>query len=164
MKQLANLGKYVSAMIAAGARLSFANQPHNDFLLALVVITSTIATIYQLYWDFVQDWGLLKPRSKNPWLRDELIIKQKTVYFLSMALNFVLRLAWVQTVMHLKMTGPGYRETPGDKVTAFVLASLEVIRRGHWNFYRLENEHLNNVGKFRAVNTVPLPFREVDSD
>lgn len=66
--------------------------------------------------------------------------------------------------MHLKMTGPGYRETPGDKVTAFVLASLEVIRRGHWNFYRLENEHLNNVGKFRAVNTVPLPFREVDSD
>lgn len=164
LSQLANLGKYVSAMIAAGARLSFANQPHNDFLLALVVITSTIATIYQLYWDFVKDWGLLKPRSKNPWLRDELIIKQKTVYFLSMALNFVLRLAWVQTVMHLKMTGPGYRETPADKVTGFVLASLEVIRRGHWNFYRLENEHLNNVGKFRAVKTVPLPFREVDSD
>lgn len=161
---LANLGKYVSAMIAAGARLSYTNQPHNDFLLALVVITSTIATIYQLYWDFVRDWGLLNPRSKNPWLRDELIIKQKTVYFLSMALNFVLRLAWVQSVMHLKMTGPGYRETPGDKVTGFVLASLEVIRRGHWNFYRLENEHLNNVGKFRAVKTVPLPFREVDSD
>lgn len=164
LSHLANLGKYVSAMIAAGARLSFANQPHNGFLLALVVITSTIATIYQLYWDFVRDWGLLKPHSKNPWLRDELIIKQKTVYYLSMALNFVLRLAWVPTVMQLKMTGPGYSETAADKLTSFVLASLEVIRRGHWNFYRLENEHLNNVGKFRAVNTVPLPFREVDSD
>lgn len=71
----------------------------------------------------------------------------------------------------------------------FLLASLEVIRRGHWNFYRynfhfeyyleimllvfitnkilrhrIENEHLNNVGKFRAVKTVPLPFRETDSD
>jgi hypothetical protein len=29
---------------------------------------------------------------------------------------------------------------------------------------RLENEHLNNVGKFRAVKEVPLPFREMDSD
>jgi len=158
VSHLANLGKYVSAMIAAGARLTFANQPHNKYLLALVVITSTIATVYQLYWDFVRDWGLLNPRSKNPWLRDELIIKYKTVYFVSMAFNFFLRLAWVQTVMHLKM---GNSE---KRVTWFAMASLEVIRRGHWNFYRLENEHLNNVGKFRAVNTVPLPFREVDTD
>lgn len=29
---------------------------------------------------------------------------------------------------------------------------------------RLENEHLNNVGHYRAVKTVPLPFRENDSD
>lgn len=29
---------------------------------------------------------------------------------------------------------------------------------------RLENEHLNNVGHYRAVKTVPLPFRETDSD
>ncbi|CAM8947590.1 unnamed protein product [Rhodiola kirilowii] len=27
---------------------------------------------------------------------------------------------------------------------------------------RLENEHLNNAGKFRAVKTVPLPFHDVD--
>lgn len=29
---------------------------------------------------------------------------------------------------------------------------------------RVENEHLNNVGQFRAVKTVPLPFRDMDSD
>jgi len=29
---------------------------------------------------------------------------------------------------------------------------------------RLENEHLNNVGHYRAVKTVPLPFRDADSD
>jgi xenotropic and polytropic retrovirus receptor 1 len=29
---------------------------------------------------------------------------------------------------------------------------------------RLENEHLNNAGKFRAVKTVPLPFRELETD
>lgn len=26
----------------------------------------------------------------------------------------------------------------------------------------MENEHLNNVGKYRAVKTVPLPFKEFE--
>lgn len=29
-------------------------------------------------------------------------------------------------------------------------------------YNRLENEHLNNVGKFRAVKNVPLPFKEFE--
>eukprot|EP01018_Ginkgo_biloba_P038197 Gb_22128 [translate_table: standard] len=29
---------------------------------------------------------------------------------------------------------------------------------------RLENEHLNNVGKYRAFKSVPLPFHHADSD
>jgi hypothetical protein len=28
--------------------------------------------------------------------------------------------------------------------------------------YRLENEHLNNVGHYRAIKTVPLPFEELN--
>ncbi|ESR43753.1 hypothetical protein CICLE_v10013830mg, partial [Citrus x clementina] len=39
-----------------------------------------------------------------------------------------------------------------------IVASLEIIRHGIWNFFRLENEHLNNVGKYRAFKSVPLPF------
>ena len=31
-------------------------------------------------------------------------------------------------------------------------------RRFQWAVLRLENEHLNNVGKFRAVKFVPIPF------
>lgn len=154
---IANLGKYVSAMIAAGARLTYERQRTIGWL-ALVVITSTIATIYQLYWDFVKDWGLLKPRSRNPWLRDELILKHKIIYFFAMALNLVLRFAWLQSVLFPSI------EAVDQSVTLFFLASLEVIRRGHWNFYRLENEHLTNAGKYRAIKTVPLPFHEVNDD
>jgi hypothetical protein len=33
-----------------------------------------------------------------------------------------------------------------------------------FGIYRVENEHLNNVGQFRAVKTVPLPFLDRDSD
>lgn len=40
--------------------------------------------------------------------------------------------------------------------------STASINRIYW--CRLENEHLNNAGKFRAVKTVPLPFYEVDED
>ncbi|XP_076944187.1 phosphate transporter PHO1-like, partial [Bidens hawaiensis] len=157
VNHLANLGKYVSAMIAAGARLTYARQ-ETQLWLIIVLVTSLIATVYQLYWDFVKDWGLLDSKSKNIWLRDELVLKKKGYYYLAIALNFVLRVAWLETVLQFKV---GLLES---RLLEFSLASLEVIRRGHWNYYRLENEHLNNVGKFRAVKTVPLPFRETDSD
>lgn len=35
-------------------------------------------------------------------------------------------------------------------------APLEVFRRFVWNFFRLENEHLNNCGKFRAVRDISI--------
>ncbi|KAL3275926.1 hypothetical protein HHI36_020662 [Cryptolaemus montrouzieri] len=37
-----------------------------------------------------------------------------------------------------------------------ILAPFEVFRRFMWNFFRLENEHLNNVGKFRAVRDISV--------
>ncbi|KAL4289953.1 hypothetical protein GQ457_14G013580 [Hibiscus cannabinus] len=157
LNHLANMGKYVSAMVAAGARLTYATQS-NNLWFSLVLVTSVVATFYQLYWDFVKDWGLLNPNSRNPWLRDDLILKNKSIYYLAMALNVVLRVAWVESIMQFQFN------PVQTHLLDFFLASLEVIRRGHWNFYRLENEHLNNVGKFRAVKTVPLPFRETDSD
>ncbi|CAN1312770.1 Phosphate transporter PHO1 homolog 1 [Linum perenne] len=152
---LVNLGKYVSAMLAAGAKVAYEKDSSLGWL-CVVVAMSSAATIYQLYWDFVKDWGLLQMDSKNPWLRNELMLRQKFIYYFSMGLNMVLRLAWLQTVLHSSFEHVDYR------VTGLFLAALEVIRRGHWNFYRLENEHLNNAGKFRAVKTVPLPFHEVD--
>ncbi|KAF7827878.1 phosphate transporter PHO1-like protein 1 [Senna tora] len=154
---LVNLGKYVSAMLAAGAKVAYEKDGSVGWL-CLVVIMSSAATMYQLYWDFVKDWGLLQLNSKNPWLRNELMLRRKFVYYLSMGLNFILRLAWLQTVLHSSFGNVDYR------VTSFFLAALEVIRRGLWNFFRLENEHLNNAGKFRAVKTVPLPFHEVDEE
>ncbi|KAF8015832.1 hypothetical protein BT93_H1392 [Corymbia citriodora subsp. variegata] len=154
---LANMGKYVSAMVAAGARIIYDSQKGTPWLI-LVLVTSTVAMFYQLYWDFVRDWGVLNRRSKNPWLRDDLILKNKCIYFISIALNVVLRLAWVETVLRF------HEGAVEARLQKLFLASLEVIRRGHWNFYRLENEHLNNVGTFRAVKTIPLPYRGMDSD
>ncbi|XP_074274709.1 phosphate transporter PHO1 homolog 1 [Silene latifolia] len=155
VNHLVNLGKYVSAMLAAGAKLAYEKEKSTGYL-CLVVALSSAATVYQLYWDYVKDWGLLQTNSRNPWLRNELMLQKKFVYYFSMVLNLVLRLAWLQTVLHPSFGNVDYR------VIGLFLAALEVIRRGQWNFYRLENEHLNNAGKFRAVKQVPLPFHEVD--
>lgn len=80
---LVNLGKYVSAMLAAGAKVAYEKDESVGWL-CLVVIMSSAATVYQLYWDFVKDWGLLQMNSKNPWLRNELMLRRKFIYYFSM--------------------------------------------------------------------------------
>jgi len=51
---------------------------------------------------------------------------------------------------------------PGQKqhnaATSFFIALGEVARRFMWNFIRMENEHMTNVGHFLAARDVPLPF------
>ncbi|CAM6106377.1 unnamed protein product [Calypogeia fissa] len=149
---LANGGKYLSAIVVVFTRIHYGNTDSVKWMM-LYIISATFATFYQLYWDLVIDWGLLRRNSVNPWLRDKLILEdQRYVYFLSMMLNVILRFPWLLSATHFQFGGLD------SHVTDFFLAALEVFRRGQWNFYRLENEHLNNVGHYRATKTVPLPF------
>ncbi|PWA80096.1 SPX domain, EXS [Artemisia annua] len=150
--------KYFSTIVAVVAR-SMYSQKHGMTLKIIAASTSGIATIFSTYWDLVKDWGLLNKNSVNPWLRDKLILPNPYIYFIAMVLNVILRLAWMQTVLD-------FHEAPSLHRNALIaiVASLEIIRRGIWNFFRLENEHLNNVGKFRVVKSVPLPFSYEDED
>ncbi|CAN4124722.1 unnamed protein product [Withania somnifera] len=83
---LINLGKYVSAMLAAGAKVAYEKEKNLGWL-CLVIVMSSAATVYQLYWDFFKDWGLLQCHSNNPWLRNELILRRKSIYYFSMVLT-----------------------------------------------------------------------------
>lgn len=85
---LINLGKYVSAMLAAGAKVVYEKERSVGWL-CLVVVVSSGATVYQLYWDFVKDWGLLQMNSKNPWLRNELMLRRKFIYYFSMVYIYI---------------------------------------------------------------------------
>ncbi|XP_025886872.2 phosphate transporter PHO1 homolog 10 isoform X2 [Solanum lycopersicum] len=124
----------------------------------LVILSSLITTLFNTYWDIVVDWGLLRRKSKNKFLRDKLILHHKSVYFTAMVLDVLLRFAWLQLVLRFNV-----HSLRGSTVSS-IFACLEVIRRGMWNFFRLENEHLNNVGKYRAFKSVPLPFAYHDED
>ncbi|XP_058195090.1 phosphate transporter PHO1 homolog 3-like [Rhododendron vialii] len=143
--------KYLSAIVAVCMRTAYTLNRGSRWNL-LAWIASVIAVIFGTYWDLVVDWGLFQKNSKNRWLRDKLLVPHKSVYFAAMVLNMLLRLVWMQTVLNFSVPFLHIQT-----LTALV-AVLEIIRRGIWNFFRLENEHLNNVGKYRAFKTVPLPF------
>ncbi|XP_051122445.1 phosphate transporter PHO1 homolog 3-like isoform X2 [Andrographis paniculata] len=150
--------KYFTTILAVCSRTAYSKVGGVSWMVT-AWITSVTATAISTYWDLVQDWGLFRRSSKNPWLRDRLLLPYKSVYFAAMILNVLLRLAWMQTVMNISIF------SLHKQAVAALVASLEIIRRGMWNFFRLENEHLNNVGKYRAFKTVPLPFYyEEDKD
>ncbi|GBG77174.1 hypothetical protein CBR_g23500 [Chara braunii] len=146
-----NCLKYVCAGLAVGTRLLYL-ETRSTASFVLGLFFAALATAYGSYWDLFRDWGLLQRGSKNFPLRDQLIWKRKWVYFVSMAVNLILRLAWIQSILRLPIWHLH------ENVTNLLFAGLEICRRGHWNFYRLENEHINNVGQYRAVKDIPLPF------
>ena len=77
--------KYFSTIAAVAIRTIYQFQkPKTTTWLILAAATSGIATIVNTYWDIVVDWGLLRRNSRNPWLRDKLILPHKGVYYVAM--------------------------------------------------------------------------------
>lgn len=144
--------KYFATIVAVTTRTVYSRSRDSTEWYIIAWVASGVAAASGTYWDLVLDWGLLQRNSKNRWLRDKLLIPHHSVYFGAMVLNVLLRLAWLQTVLDFQVSFL-HKQT-----LITIVASLEIIRRGIWNFFRLENEHLNNVGKYRAFKSVPLPF------
>ncbi|XP_027187509.1 phosphate transporter PHO1 homolog 10 isoform X2 [Cicer arietinum] len=152
-----NGSKYLSTIVAMVIRTTFETKKGMTWKL-LALLTSAVAILLNTYWDIVKDWSLLQRHSKNPYLRDKLIVSHKSVYYIAMVVNVVLRLSWMQLVLELD-----WRPLHKVAINTFI-SCLEIIRRGIWNFFRLENEHLNNVGNYRAFKSVPHPFSFYDDD
>ncbi|VDL97979.1 unnamed protein product [Schistocephalus solidus] len=95
-------------------------------------------------WDVIMDWGLLDCKAKdNPGLRDELVYRFRAYYYCAILEDLIIRFAWavlISVIFH-HITFP---------LTLIIL----IFRRVIWNFFRLENEHLNNCGNFRAVRDI----------
>ncbi|XP_059592733.1 phosphate transporter PHO1 homolog 3 [Vitis vinifera] len=157
LMQAYNGVKYISTIVAVSVRTAYSLDKGMGWRI-VAWVSSAIAAITGTYWDLVFDWGLLQKHAKNRWLRDKLLVPHKSVYFGATVLNVLLRFAWLQTVLDFQLSVI-HREG-----LIAIVASLEIIRRGIWNFFRLENEHLNNVGKFRAFKSVPLPFNCDEDD
>ncbi|OAD80485.1 hypothetical protein PHYBLDRAFT_92774, partial [Phycomyces blakesleeanus NRRL 1555(-)] len=135
---LVNGAKYlssISASMVTGIR-RFYPGPTMDILW---IVVSTVSSCYTSTWDLKMDWGLFQSNSRNFLLRDEIVFHRWS-YYTAASSNVVLRFGWVLNTIGLTLDG---------RLIGFIVALLEAYRRIQWNFFRLENEHINNCGQFR---------------
>uniref|UniRef100_A0A8C7SNK2 Xenotropic and polytropic retrovirus receptor 1a n=1 Tax=Oncorhynchus mykiss TaxID=8022 RepID=A0A8C7SNK2_ONCMY len=133
----------------------FNEQKHSDadMFFYLLMVFSAISSLYTLIWDLKMDWGLFdRGAGENTFLREEIVYPQKAYYYCAIIEDVILRFAWTIQISLTTMTNI---PSVGD-IVGTVLAPLEVFRRFVWNFFRLENEHLNNCGEFRAVRDISV--------
>ncbi|KAI8642998.1 EXS family-domain-containing protein [Parasitella parasitica] len=144
---LVNALKYTTSIgstLATGYRRMYPNASMETIWILFCIINSSYTSI----WDIRMDWGLMQPGSKHFLLRNDLVFYRWT-YYVAAPINIILRFAWT-----LNAAGLGYK----GELIGFVTALLEAYRRIQWNFFRLENEHINNCGNYRAIKEIPLPF------
>ncbi|GCB62995.1 hypothetical protein scyTo_0007321 [Scyliorhinus torazame] len=155
---LVNAGKYSTTFFVvtfAALYSTHKEQKHDDAVvfLYLWIACLLVSSCYTLTWDLKMDWGLFdKNAGENTFLREEIVYPQKSYYYCAIVEDVILRFAWT---VQISITSMSTFASAGDVIST-VLAPLEVFRRFVWNFFRLENEHLNNCGEFRAVRDISV--------
>lgn len=115
------------------------------------MISSIVSSLYSYTWDIKMDWGLFdKNAGENKFLREEIVYSSTYFYYFAIVEDLLLRFSWALALYLTQM-----KLVSGEVMTS-ITAVLEVFRRFVWNFFRLENEHLNNCGKFRAVRDISI--------
>jgi hypothetical protein len=151
---LSNALKYVLSLstIAISTAEKFSGQEYLIYLWAIFAFTTSV---YSYLWDVMFDWGLF---SNREYLRDELNFP-KWFYYMAIVMNLFLRFTWVV------LLAPNHWDWLAHaNVVVYVLAVLEVCRRSVWVLLRMENEHSNNVGNYRATKELPMPFEILKRD
>lgn len=119
-----------------------------------------VSTVYSLLWDYIKDWGLLQfgKDVKYPLLRSKLTCPWYW-YYLAMVENLIIRFLWL-IIFVMRSFLPEYMN---NDAVLFITVFLNLFRRFVWNIFRLEMEHMYNIGEFRAVRDMPLPY-DVNQD
>ena len=124
-----------------------------DALFYVWIGSLLISTIYTLFWDLCMDWGFFDTNyGDNIFLREQIVYDSKAYYYLAILADFIFRFLWTLTVT----ASIGNLGSLNSEFFRLILASCEIFRRFIWNFFRLENEHLNNCGQFRAVRDISI--------
>ena len=147
---LVNCGKY-GCTILFYMTLSIYRIEETTANRGLFIAFATINSIYCSIWDILMDWSLGDPTAPNPFLREVLGYKRPWIYYLAMVIDPILRFNWVFYAGFVE-------ELQHSALLSFFVSLSEILRRGMWTLFRVENEHCTNVGRFRASRDVPLPY------
>uniref|UniRef100_A0A3Q2Z327 Xenotropic and polytropic retrovirus receptor 1b n=1 Tax=Hippocampus comes TaxID=109280 RepID=A0A3Q2Z327_HIPCM len=155
---LVNAGKYSTSFFVVTFAALYSThkaQSYDDakIFFYLYVTCLVVSSFYTLVWDLKMDWGLFdRNAGENTFLREEIVYPHKAYYYSAIVEDVLLRFSWILTISLSTITSfHGISD-----ILATALAPMEVFRRFVWNFFRLENEHLNNCGEFRAVRDISV--------
>ncbi|KAF4527319.1 hypothetical protein B566_EDAN001095 [Ephemera danica] len=154
---LVNAGKYsttffvvIFSTLQRKTASNYENTTDNPFFY-LWLSSAVVSSIYAYAWDIKMDWGFFdKNAGENKFLRAEIVYSSKAYYYFAIIEDFILRFSWA---LSYALQDSGY--VSANLITT-IFAPLEVFRRFVWNYFRLENEHLNNCGNFRAVRDISV--------
>lgn len=147
---LANCAKYTCNILYYMV-LSLYRIDKTAELRALFIFFATINATYCAFWDVAMDWSLGNPYARYPLLRDNLAYRHIGMYYVAMVLDPILRFQWIFYAIYAD-------DVQHSTLVSFFVALAEVFRRAMWMLFRVENEHCNNVGRFRASRDIPLPY------
>ena len=136
------------------ALLSFLWPQHPSLHIFWLIFTF-ISSCCSFAWDIIIDFGFLE-KGKNYPLRNKLYYKPKIIYYFIALYNFVLRFFWLLTISP-EVLGSFLR----PETLSIILNSLEITRRGCWNFLKVENKHIDISKEFKVSNDIELPFVKV---
>ena len=145
-----NIGKYTFNIIVA--TFSFLTNFSSKWFIPWC-ISAFISGCYSSFWDIVMDWGFYHCDNQYFPLREQLAYKNKCFYHFTIVINVILRFLWVLSVspeIMYQMIRPEF--------FALIIFTLEMFRRGLWNFIRVEYENLNLINQYQISFFEELPF------
>jgi len=154
-----HVGNALKHVFAAGVVLAGALHPHwgniinqrHPLRIAWLVCCVVTAVAFFL-WDVVVDWGLFAfdRDSNHPLLRKTLMYHRPLYYYLAIALDFVLRFAWL--VLLVPFPFSSFHALLGTNRLAVLPALLvaESVRRFMWGLFAVEYEYVKRSSRLRS--------------
>lgn len=147
---LVNLGKYTCGVLYYMALSLYRIRLDINHQIVFVVFAFINAT-YCSIWDIAMDWSLGNFYAPHKMLREVLTFRKAWFYYLAIVVDVIVRFNWIFYAIFT-------HDIQHSAFLSFAVSFSEVIRRGIWSIFRVENEHCTNVNMFRALRDIPLPY------
>lgn len=131
---LVNCGKYMFTILYYMSLSLYRFSPHPS-LMAMFIVFASVNAIYCSAWDIVMDWSLLDPHADHRFLRPVLAFDVAWPYYLAIVVDPIIRFNWILYAVYT------HNLQHSTKI-AFLVGLTEVLRRGMWVIFRVENEHV----------------------
>ena len=148
---LPNAGKYGCTVLFYMSLSLLRIYKSNEFM-AVFLVFATINSVYVSIWDVIKDFSLVNVSRK----KETTILRQQRLfpaywYWLILIIDPMLRFNWILYAIF-------FGDVQHSSIISFSVALSEVIRRGAWALFRVENEQIGNNNELKAWREPTVPY------